>query len=41
MMSLMDSNNGTHHLGMGEREGRVFSEIVKKRSFSLVHGVGR
>lgn len=40
-MSLMDSNNGTHHLGMGEREGRVFSDIVKKRSFSLVHGVGR
>ena len=37
----MDSNNGPNHIGIGEREGRIFSNIVKKRNFGLVHGIGR
>jgi O-phospho-L-seryl-tRNASec:L-selenocysteinyl-tRNA synthase len=37
----MDSNNGINHIGIGEREGRVFSSLVKKRNFNLVHGIGR
>ena len=37
----MDSNNGLNHIGIGEREGRIFSRIVKNRNFGLVHGIGR
>jgi O-phospho-L-seryl-tRNASec:L-selenocysteinyl-tRNA synthase len=40
-LASMDSNNGINHIGIGEREGRVFSSIVKKRNFNLVHGMGR
>jgi O-phospho-L-seryl-tRNASec:L-selenocysteinyl-tRNA synthase len=40
-LAAMDSNNGINHIGIGEREGRVFSNIVKKRNFNLVHGMGR
>jgi O-phospho-L-seryl-tRNASec:L-selenocysteinyl-tRNA synthase len=41
MIAGMDSNNGLNHIGIGEREGRVYSNIVKKRNFNLVHGMGR
>ena len=27
--------------GVGEREGRVYSSIVKRRNFGLAHGIGR
>lgn len=37
----MDSNNGPHHIGIGEREGKIFSSIVKKRNYFFVHGIGR
>lgn len=40
-ISLMDSNNGLSHIGIGEREGRILSSIVKDRHFNLVHGIGR
>jgi O-phospho-L-seryl-tRNASec:L-selenocysteinyl-tRNA synthase len=38
---MMDSNNGVNHIGIGEREGRIFSNLVKRRNFGLVHGIGR
>ena len=37
----MDSNNFLSNAGMGEREGRVFSAIVRARCWSMSHGVGR
>jgi O-phospho-L-seryl-tRNASec:L-selenocysteinyl-tRNA synthase len=40
-IAAMDSNNGLSHIGIGEREGRVYSNIVKRRKFNLVHGMGR
>jgi O-phospho-L-seryl-tRNASec:L-selenocysteinyl-tRNA synthase len=40
-ISLMDSNNYINTAGVGEREGRVFSEIVSKRHFHMSHGIGR
>jgi len=40
-MAGMDSNNYFDYVGVGEREGRVFSEMVRKRSFGLSHGIGR
>lgn len=39
--STMDSNNFSGNCGVGEREGRVFSEIVSRRHFYLSHGIGR
>ena len=41
VLSLMDSNNGPNHVGIGEREGRIKSQIVKDRHFSMIHGIGR
>jgi O-phospho-L-seryl-tRNASec:L-selenocysteinyl-tRNA synthase len=40
-LSLMDSNNFSEAVGAGEREGRVFSSIVRERHFGLGHGIGR
>lgn len=40
-ISIMDSNNGPNHVGIGEREGRVISKIVQDRHFSMIHGIGR
>uniref|UniRef100_A0A915JYK6 O-phosphoseryl-tRNA(Sec) selenium transferase n=1 Tax=Romanomermis culicivorax TaxID=13658 RepID=A0A915JYK6_ROMCU len=40
-LSALDSNNFPNHTGVGEREGRVFSQIVKERHFYLSHGIGR
>jgi len=40
-LALMDSNNFVDNVGVGEREGRVFSNIVKQKYFSMAHGVGR
>lgn len=37
----MDSNNGPNHIGIGEREGRILSSLVKERHFGLIHGIGR
>ncbi|CAM9310034.1 unnamed protein product [Ectocarpus sp. 4 AP-2014] len=40
-ISLMDSNNFSENVGVGEREGRVYSGLVARRNFRLSHGVGR
>lgn len=40
-MSQMDCNNQLDTVGVGEREGRVFSSLVASRHFYLAHGVGR
>ncbi|CAN0082350.1 unnamed protein product, partial [Discosporangium mesarthrocarpum] len=40
-LSLMDSNNFVDNVGVGEREGRVYSKLVSRRNYRLSHGVGR
>lgn len=40
-LSLMDSNNFDGNCGVGEREGRIYSNIVASRHFGLAHGIGR
>ena len=40
-ISLWDSNNFAGKAAVGEREGRCFSEIVRRRHWGLVHGIGR
>ena len=37
----MDSNNYPANCGVGEREGRVFSNLVSRKTWNLAHGVGR
>jgi O-phospho-L-seryl-tRNASec:L-selenocysteinyl-tRNA synthase len=37
----MDSNNFPANVGVGEREGRVYSALVRRRARFLAHGVGR
>ncbi|VDN97290.1 unnamed protein product [Rodentolepis nana] len=40
-LSLMDSNNWLHSTGVGEREGRILLDLVRRRHFGLAHGIGR
>lgn len=40
-LSSMDSNNFRENIGVGEREGRIYSPIVYRRHFGLTHGIGR
>jgi O-phospho-L-seryl-tRNASec:L-selenocysteinyl-tRNA synthase len=40
-LSMIDSNNFLSNIGLGEREGRVYSSIVLKRHFYFSHGIGR
>ncbi|EME32835.1 O-phospho-L-seryl-tRNA(Sec):L-selenocysteinyl-tRNA synthase isoform 1 [Galdieria sulphuraria] len=40
-IASMDSNNFIGNVGAGEREARVFSNIVRERNYSLGHGIGR
>lgn len=40
-LSLMDSNNFSGSVGAGEREGRVFCGLVRRRHFGFGHGIGR
>src|SRR2546422_801334 len=40
-LSQMDSNNFLGNVGVGEREGRVFSDVVRKRNYYFSHGIGR
>lgn len=37
----MDSNNYKYKVSAGEREGRIYSDIVYDRVFGLAHGMGR
>ncbi|KAG2393329.1 hypothetical protein C9374_006860 [Naegleria lovaniensis] len=41
LFASMDTNNYENHIGIGEREGRVYSNLVMKRHFHLSHGIGR
>ncbi|KFG66306.1 O-phosphoseryl-tRNA(Sec) selenium transferase, partial [Toxoplasma gondii RUB] len=36
-----DSNNHLGNVGVGEREGRIFSSLVARRNFHFSHGIGR
>jgi len=40
-LALMDSNNFEGNCGVGEREGRIFSNIVSDKNFAMAHGIGR
>ncbi|XP_065071859.1 O-phosphoseryl-tRNA(Sec) selenium transferase-like isoform X2 [Rhopilema esculentum] len=40
-MALMDSNNFSGNVGIGEREARFASRLVAKRHYYLGHGIGR
>lgn len=40
-LALMDSNNFVDNVGVGEREGRVYSRLVEARYSGMTHGVGR
>ncbi|KAI8926258.1 sec tRNA synthase [Entophlyctis helioformis] len=40
-LASMDSNNYQGSVGVGEREGRIFSSLVAARHLYLSHGVGR
>jgi O-phospho-L-seryl-tRNASec:L-selenocysteinyl-tRNA synthase len=41
LISQMDTNNFDTNVGIGEREGRIFSPLVSKRNYYLSHGIGR
>ena len=40
-LSSLDTNNHMKKCGVGEREGRVYSELVKRRHWGMSHGIGR
>ena len=40
-LAAMDSNNFGANCGVGEREARVFSDLVARRHYRMAHGVGR
>ncbi|CAJ1397654.1 unnamed protein product [Effrenium voratum] len=40
-MASFDTNNFEGNVGVGEREGRVYSDLVRRRHFGLTHGIGR
>jgi O-phospho-L-seryl-tRNASec:L-selenocysteinyl-tRNA synthase len=40
-LSQMDSNNYTGNIGVGEREGRIHSNLVAQRHYFFAHGIGR
>jgi len=39
--ALQQQNTTTRWVGMGEREGRVYSSLVQQRCYGLSHGMGR
>lgn len=40
-IASFDTNNFLGNVGVGEREGRVISDLVRQRHFGLTHGIGR
>ncbi|CAH8582532.1 unnamed protein product [Dicrocoelium dendriticum] len=40
-LGTLDSNNWCNSVGVGEREGRVLLEMIRRRHFGLTHGIGR
>ncbi|KAM3136111.1 hypothetical protein pb186bvf_011733 [Paramecium bursaria] len=39
--AIMDTNNFINKIGVGERESRIYSQIIQKRYFYMGHGIGR
>lgn len=40
-IALMDANNYLGNSGVGEREGRIYSSMVRDKNYNLGHGIGR
>jgi len=40
-IASFDMNNFQNNVGVGEREGRVICDLVRRRHFGLTHGIGR
>uniref|UniRef100_A0A182P0A6 O-phosphoseryl-tRNA(Sec) selenium transferase n=1 Tax=Anopheles epiroticus TaxID=199890 RepID=A0A182P0A6_9DIPT len=40
-LALLDSNNFPSRCGVGEREGRVICDLVRRRHYNFAHGIGR
>lgn len=40
-LASFDTNNFAGNVGVGEREGRIISDLVRRRHFGLTHGIGR
>jgi O-phospho-L-seryl-tRNASec:L-selenocysteinyl-tRNA synthase len=40
-LAALDANNAPETAAIGDREGRVFSSLVRRRHFHLAHGIGR
>ncbi|TNN16517.1 O-phosphoseryl-tRNA(Sec) selenium transferase [Schistosoma japonicum] len=40
-ISSMDSNNWENSVGVGEREGRVLVDFIRRRHYGFTHGIGR
>lgn len=40
-LSEMDTNNFPNKIGVGERESRIYSNIVAERHYYMGHGIGR
>ena len=40
-LACMDTNNFVGNVGVGEREARIYSDIVSDRYYGLGHGIGR
>ena len=40
-LAAMDSNQFPEQVGVGEREGRVYSSVVRERHWGMAHGMGR
>ncbi|XP_050069772.1 O-phosphoseryl-tRNA(Sec) selenium transferase [Anopheles maculipalpis] len=40
-LALLDSNNFPTRCGVGEREGRVICDLVRRRHYNFSHGIGR
>ena len=40
-LACMDTNNFVGNVGVGEREARIYSDIIADRYYGLGHGIGR
>ncbi|CAH8591480.1 unnamed protein product [Heterobilharzia americana] len=40
-ISSLDSNNWENSVGVGEREGRVLVDFIRRRHYGFAHGIGR
>ncbi|CAH8865377.1 unnamed protein product [Trichobilharzia szidati] len=40
-ISSLDSNNWDNSVGVGEREGRVLVDFIRRRHYGFTHGIGR